>query len=103
MKKWALRSIQAKKSRGTLERIIYMGIREGNMQKDLIRMGSVISKCLKGLKPINIKEIVPDEEEARYVYIFSADMIKGFCKEGNLASERVDAISQPIAKTVFEL
>ena len=67
------------------------------MQKDLTRMGSEISKWLKGLKPINIKEIVPDEEEARYVYIFSADMIKGFCKEGNLASERVDAISQPIA------
>lgn len=49
------------------------------------------------VKPLALYELVPDEAAASHTAVFSADMIKGFCKKGNLASPRVDAISAPIA------
>lgn len=50
------------------------------------------------LKSVTIKSVVPSKRAARRVAVFSADMINGFCKEGNLASPRIDAISVPVAE-----
>ena len=49
------------------------------------------------LPTVSVADFVPDEEAAKHTAVFSADMINGFCKEGALASPRVDAISQPVA------
>jgi hypothetical protein len=45
------------------------------------------------LKPFNLKEGIRDPEKAA---IFSADMIVGFCSQGNLASERIRKLIPPI-------
>ena len=45
------------------------------------------------LQPRSLAEIVGDPASAA---IFSADMVVGFCDHGNLASARVDALTEPV-------
>ena len=45
------------------------------------------------LQPRPLAEIIVDPERAA---IFSSDMIIGFCERGNLASERVGALAEPV-------
>jgi len=47
------------------------------------------------LKPFNLKKEIQDPEKAA---IFSADMIVGFCSQGNLASERIIKLIPPIVE-----
>lgn len=47
------------------------------------------------LKPFNLKKEIKDPEKAA---IFSADMIVGFCSQGNLASERIRKLIPPIVE-----
>lgn len=47
------------------------------------------------LRPLPLRDLVADGPER--VACISVDVINGFCKEGPLASERVDRISQPVA------
>ena len=52
-----------------------------------------VTDWLAQLQPLPLAEVAA--EPAR-VGIFSADMIVGFCDSGNLASERVDALTAPV-------
>ncbi len=62
-----------------------------------ILMGGIVNRWFKDrIKPVCLKTIIPDNEAAKHTAVFCADMINGFCKEGNLASPRVDTISMPI-------
>lgn len=70
---------------------------------DFTRMGKIMAAWYKNLPTVSLLELIGDEEAALHTYVFSADMIKGFCKKGNLASPRVDAISMPIAKLFTKL
>jgi nicotinamidase-related amidase len=47
------------------------------------------------LEPLPLADLVADQPER--VACISVDVINGFCKEGALASERVDRIAQPAA------
>jgi len=47
------------------------------------------------LKPFDLKKEIRDPEKAA---IFSADMIVGFCSQGNLASERIRKLILPIVE-----
>lgn len=47
----------------------------------------------EGLKPFDLKGEISDPEKAA---IFSADMIVGFCSQGNLASDRIKKLIPPI-------
>jgi nicotinamidase-related amidase len=47
------------------------------------------------LKPFNLKKEIQDPEKTA---IFSADMIVGFCSQGNLASERIRKLIPPIVE-----
>lgn len=49
-----------------------------------------------GLESVTMRSIVPNKKAAKNVAVFSADMINGFCRKGNLASPRIDAISAPV-------
>jgi nicotinamidase-related amidase len=49
----------------------------------------------KRLKPFDLKEEIREPEKAA---IFSADMIVGFCSQGNLASERIRKLIPPIVE-----
>ena len=60
-------------------------------------MGETVKKWYEdSVKPVRIRSIILDEISAKYTAVFCADMINGFCKHGNLASPRVDAISESI-------
>ncbi|MGH2532582.1 MAG: isochorismatase family protein [Thermomicrobiales bacterium] len=52
-----------------------------------------IVQWIEGLAPLPLTEAVPDPARAA---IFSADMIVGFCRCGNLASPRIDALTEPV-------
>jgi len=68
------------------------------MLKEFRQMGKVMDEWYRNLESISLKDLIPGEDVAKHTFVFSADMIKGFCKKGNLASPRVDAISEPIAE-----
>jgi len=68
------------------------------MLKEFSQMGKIMSVWYRNLDPIALKDLIPDEDAAEHTFVFSADMIKGSCKEGNLASPRVDAIAKPVAE-----
>ena len=72
-------------------------------KRQMHMQGEVILKWFESLSPENLAEIIPDTDAAKHTYIFSADMIKGFCKKGNLASPRVDAISNPVAELFMRM
>jgi nicotinamidase-related amidase len=46
------------------------------------------------LQPRSLSEVIADPAS---VAIFSSDMVIGFCNRGNLASERVGALAEPVA------
>ncbi|MGH2560858.1 MAG: isochorismatase family protein [Thermomicrobiales bacterium] len=52
-----------------------------------------IVQWVERLEPLPLAEAVPDPARAA---IFSADMIVGFCRRGNLASPRIDALTEPV-------
>ena len=52
-----------------------------------------VADWLAQLHPLPLAEVASDPAR---VGIFSADMIVGFCDKGNLASERVDALTGPV-------
>lgn len=65
------------------------------------RQGAVIRKWHRekvAPNTLSLSDLVPDDEARKRTVVFCADMINGFCKQGNLASARVDAISRPIAE-----
>lgn len=52
-----------------------------------------ISEWFAALQPLPLREALPDPAAGA---LFSADMIVGFCRSGNLASARVDALTDPV-------
>ena len=52
-----------------------------------------IAEWFARLEPRPLAEVVPDPAATA---LFSTDMIVGFCDRGNLASPRVDALTQPV-------
>lgn len=52
-----------------------------------------VTRWLETLEDVRLEEIAPDPATTG---IFSADIINGFLREGALASERVDGITQPV-------
>jgi nicotinamidase-related amidase len=52
-----------------------------------------ITDWVEQLQPMPLSDAIGDPARAA---LFSADMIVGFCDRGNLASERVDAITEPV-------
>lgn len=66
-------------------------------KNEWILMGEIVNRWYKdSVKSVCIKSIISDEISAKHTAVFSADMINGFCKKGNLASPRVDSISIPV-------
>lgn len=57
-----------------------------------------ITRWFKELQTMNMKEAVPDPSRAG---VFSADMIAGFLSTGNLASERVGKLAQPVSELFY--
>ena len=57
-----------------------------------------VENWFHGLKPFNLPEEISDPASTA---VFSADMVVGFCRERNLASERIDALTEPVVK-VFQ-
>ncbi len=53
---------------------------------------------VRNLKPVSWSEVVTDPDRSA---ILSADLVNGFCYEGNLASPRVAALVAPVVK-LFE-
>ena len=53
-----------------------------------------IADWIEQREPLPLAAAIPDPARAA---IFSADMIVGFCDKGNLASPRVDALTEPVA------
>jgi len=60
-----------------------------------IQVPPFVSRWYNQLKPLALKEAVPDPAQAG---IFSIDVTVGFLSEGNLASERVGRIAQPVSR-----
>lgn len=60
-------------------------------------MSENINDWYRKLEVVDMKSVVASKKAASRVAVFSADMINGFCREGNLASERIDTISQSVA------
>ena len=54
-----------------------------------------ITRWFEQLQPRPLAEVVADPKT---VAIFSTDMVVGFCDRGNLASERVDALTKPVVE-----
>lgn len=52
-----------------------------------------IARWFEALTPLPLAEAIPAPAQAA---IFSADMIVGFCRSGNLASPRIDALTEPV-------
>jgi nicotinamidase-related amidase len=52
-----------------------------------------VADWFNGLRPLPLADIIVDPGT---VALFSADMIVGFCDSGNLASDRVDALTEPV-------
>jgi nicotinamidase-related amidase len=58
-----------------------------------IAVPTFVAEWIAHLQPLPLGEIVTDPAA---VGVFSSDMVVGFCDRGNLASERVDAITEPV-------
>lgn len=54
----------------------------------------------KKLKEVSFKDIVVEAGGADKVAVLSVDIIKGFCSQGPMSSERVGAITKPAAKLI---
>lgn len=67
-------------------------------KSDFAAMEKVMKAWYSGLAPLAMDKVIVDEESAKHTYVFSADMINGFCREGDLASPRIDALTQPVVK-----
>lgn len=68
---------------------------------DFAKHGAVVRKWYKvqvAPHTLSLSDLVPDEETRKRTAVFCADMVNGFCKEGALASARIDAISKPVAE-----
>lgn len=52
-----------------------------------------ITEWADALQPQSLAELV---SEPKRVALFSADMVVGFCDSGNLASSRIDALTEPV-------
>jgi nicotinamidase-related amidase len=52
-----------------------------------------ITRWVEQLAPLPLAEALPEPGRSA---IFSADMIVGFCRTGNLASPRIDALTEPV-------
>lgn len=72
-------------------------------RQQFVKMADNIWAWRKTLPAVSVLDVISDAESSRHTYVFSADMIKGFCKKGNLASPRVDALSMPIADLFTKL
>jgi len=64
------------------------------MNTTVTQIPSYITRWFEQLQPLAIEEAVPGPSRAG---VFSADMIAGFLTTGNLASERVGRLAQPVA------
>lgn len=66
-------------------------------QKDFVKQAEKQSKEMwrwhRALRGVELSDLGDPKD----IVVFSADMINGFCKEGNLASPRVGALSTPVA------
>jgi nicotinamidase-related amidase len=74
------------------------------MLKEFSQMGKIMGQWHRGLEPIALEDLIPDEDAAKRTFVFSADMIVDFCvpdckepTERPLASNRVGAISLRVA------
>ena len=56
---------------------------------------TVLVENYEKLKLFNLKKAIQDPEKTA---IFSADMVVGFCSQGNLASERIKKLIPPIVE-----
>lgn len=63
------------------------------MNITITQIPAYINRWFEELKTLDIKEAVPDPSRAG---IFSVDMIAGFLSTGNLASERVGKLAEPV-------
>lgn len=80
------------------------------MLKEFLQMGKIISEWYRDLKPIVLKDLIPDENASKHTFVFSADMINDFCvtdvkvpTKRPLASDRVGAISQSVADILVKV
>jgi nicotinamidase-related amidase len=58
-----------------------------------VQVPTFITDWLEQLEPMPLAAEVAEPAQTA---IFSADMVVGFCDRGNLASERVDALTEPV-------
>jgi nicotinamidase-related amidase len=58
-----------------------------------VQVPTFITDWLEQLEPMPLAAAVAEPAQTA---IFSADMVVGFCDRGNLASERVDALTEPV-------
>lgn len=68
------------------------------LNTNLSQIPQYINDWYQQLQPVPLAEAVLDAERAA---IFSADMVVGFCRQGNLASERINTLTEPI-KDLFQ-
>lgn len=73
-----------------------------NLAWQFENQGQEIQKWHANLKSVSLSDMMGDVHVS-HAAVFIADMIVGFCKKGNLASPRIDAISKPIADFVWRL
>ena len=66
-------------------------------QHDLTRSDTpaFVTRWLETLPDMRLEEIAPDPATTA---IFSADLINGFLREGALASDRIDQVTEPVLK-----
>jgi nicotinamidase-related amidase len=62
-------------------------------QQTMAETPAFIADWFTRLQPRPLAEVVADPEATA---IFSSDMVVGFCDRGNLASPRVDALTEPV-------
>lgn len=61
---------------------------------DLVVLPAAITSWFEELEPMPLAQAIRDPGTCA---LFSADMVVGFCEEGDLASERVGALVEPVA------
>jgi len=82
-------------ARGITETEWGFGMKTDILVKENVDFFEFLSDFYEKLKPFNLKKEIQDPEKAA---IFSADMIVGFCSQGNLASERIRKLIPPIVE-----
>jgi nicotinamidase-related amidase len=68
------------------------------MDTTITQIPPYITRWFEQVQPLAIEEAVPDPARAG---VFSADMIAGFLTTGNLASERVGRLAQPVVALFY--